>query len=41
LLSEKVFITKSDTGRIDVPETVTGGKCKITTDTGSIRIYIP
>ncbi len=41
LLSEKVFITKSDTGRINVPETVTGGKCKITTDTGNIRIDIP
>ncbi len=36
LLSEKVFIVRTDTGRIDVPETVTGGKCKITTDTGKI-----
>lgn len=41
LLSEKVFITRSDTGRINVPETVTGGKCKITTDTGKIEISIP
>lgn len=40
LLSDKVFITKSDTGEIDVPETVTGGKCKITTDTGDVRISI-
>lgn len=40
LLSEKVFITQSDTGRIEVPETVTGGKCKITTDTGDINIEI-
>ena len=40
LLTEKVFITRSDTGRIRVPETVTGGKCKITTDTGNIEIEI-
>ncbi len=40
LLSSKVFITQSDTGRIDVPETTTGGKCKITTDTGDIKIKI-
>ena len=40
LLSEKIFITKSNTGKIDVPETVTGGKCEITTDTGDIKIVI-
>lgn len=40
LLSEKVFITKTDTGRVEVPETTTGGRCKITTDTGSIKIVI-
>ena len=40
LLSEKVFITQSDTGHIAVPETTTGGKCKITTDTGDIRITL-
>ncbi len=40
LRSEKVFITRSDTGRIRVPETVTGGKCKITTETGNIEIRI-
>ncbi len=40
LLTEKVFIVRTDTGRIDVPETVTGGKCKITTDTGKIIIDI-
>lgn len=40
LLSDKVFITKSDTGRIDVPESVSGGKCKITTDTGDIKITV-
>ena len=40
LLSEKVFIAKSDTGRVEVPETVTGGACRITTDTGRIEITI-
>ena len=38
--SEKVFIARSDTGHISVPETVSGGKCSITTDTGDIVITI-
>ena len=40
LLSDKIFIARSDTGGIDVPETATGGKCKITTETGDIKIVI-
>ena len=40
LLSDKVFIAKTDTGSVKVPETVSGGKCKITTDTGDIKIEI-
>ena len=40
LLSEKVFITDSDTGNIDVAKTTTGGKCEVTTDTGDIKIDI-
>ena len=40
LLSDKVFVTKSDTGKIIVPETTTGGICKIETDTGRIEITI-
>lgn len=40
LLSDKIFIVRTDTGDIDVPSTVTGGKCEITTDTGDIRIRI-
>ncbi len=40
LLTEKVFIAQSDTGRVQVPETINGGKCKITTDTGSIRMSV-
>ncbi len=40
LLSEKIFITKTDTGSVNVPKTVTGGKCEIITDTGNIKIDI-
>lgn len=40
LLTEKVFITETDTGRIRVPKTISGGKCEITTDTGDILIEI-
>ncbi len=41
LLTEKEFIAKTDTGSVDVPKTVTGGKCEIITDTGNIKINIP
>ena len=40
LLTDKVFITKTDTGRINVPNSITGGRCEITTDTGNIKISI-
>ena len=40
LLSSKQFTVRSDTGRVDVPQTQTGGKCGISTDTGNIRIDI-
>lgn len=40
LLTDKVFIVKTDTGRIDVPETITGGRCEIGTDTGNVTIRI-
>ena len=40
LLTDKVFITKTDTGRINVPNSITGGRCEITTDTGDIKITI-
>ena len=36
LLTDKVFITQTDTGRVDVPKTTTGGRCEIITDTGDI-----
>ena len=40
LLSEKIFYVSTDTGRKDVPTTTTGGICKISTDTGDIKIKI-
>jgi len=40
-LTDKVFIVQTDTGHVDVPKTVTGGKCEITTDTGDVRIKKP
>lgn len=40
LLSEKVFITETSTGDINVPKTITGGRCEITTSTGDIKIDI-
>lgn len=40
LLTGKVFTAKTDTGRIDLPRTETGGRCEIITDTGDIKIQI-
>lgn len=40
LLTDKVFLTHTDTGRVNVPKTVTGGKCEITTDTGDIILSV-
>ncbi len=40
LLSEKVFITKTSTGRISVPQTLSGGKCELKTTTGDIKISL-
>ncbi len=40
LLTDKVFIAQSDTGSVNVPKTVNGGRCEITTDTGDIEITI-
>lgn len=38
LLTEKVFFAHSDTGDVDVPKDLTGGRCEINTDTGDIRM---
>jgi len=35
--AENVFI-ETDTGKIDVPRSVAGGSCEITTDTGDIKV---
>lgn len=40
LLSNKIFVTKTDTGKIEVPSSAEGGICEITTDTGDIKINI-
>lgn len=40
LLSEKVFVVKTDTGKINVPNSITGGRCEIETDTGDVKIDI-
>ena len=40
LLSNKVFITETDTGSVSVPNSDTGGRCEITTDTGDIKIKV-
>lgn len=40
LLSEKVFVAKTSTGRVVVPETTSGGTCRIQTSTGDIRITL-
>ena len=40
LLTEKVFITETGTGKVEVPESIAGGRCEIGTDTGNIRIEV-
>lgn len=40
LLTEKVFLVSTDTGDIDVPNSITGGRCEIRTDTGDIEMSI-
>ena len=38
ILTSKIFITKTSTGKVKVPESLTGGKCKVTTSTGDIKL---
>ena len=40
LLSEKVFSAESDTGRVSIPKSYSGGECDISTSTGDIKIEI-
>lgn len=37
-LTDKVIVANTSTGRIDVPESFSGGKCILTTSTGNIKI---
>lgn len=39
-LTDKIIFARSDTGTVRVPQSTTGGKCEITTDTGNIIITI-
>ncbi len=40
LRSERIFHVETDTGKTDVPKTVSGGKCEIKTNTGNVQITI-
>ncbi len=40
LLTSKIFVCKTDTGEINLPNTTEGGKCEIITDTGDIIISV-
>lgn len=40
LLSGKTFVTKTSTGSVKVPSDVPGGRCEISTGTGSIKITV-
>ncbi|MGN0614572.1 MAG: DUF4097 family beta strand repeat-containing protein [Porcipelethomonas sp.] len=39
-LTEKIFITDTSSGDVNVPQSVTGGKCEIITDSGDIEFEI-
>lgn len=40
LLSQKTFSAKSKVGNVKIPQTASGGKCEITTNTGDIDVDI-
>lgn len=40
LLEEMIFVTETDTGDVNVPKTLNGGRCELTTDTGDIDIQL-
>lgn len=40
LLSEKIFLAESTTGRINVPKTASGGRCEVRTTTGDIDLSL-
>ena len=40
LLSDKIFVAKSSTGRVSVPDSASGGQCEVTTSTGDIKLQV-
>ena len=40
LLSPKIFFTETGTGKVQVPKSVSGGECGISTSTGNIKLEI-
>lgn len=40
LRTEKIFFASSDTGRVHVPKTVSGGRCEVKSDTGHIELRV-
>ena len=40
LLSEKTFFAYSDTGHVNVPRTMSGGRCEVTCSTGHIELSV-
>lgn len=40
LLSDKVFMVQTDTGKVIVPESNTGGKCEVISSTGDIKLDV-
>ena len=40
LLSDKVFLVETHTGKTRVPKTITGGRCEVSTDTGDIEFTV-
>jgi len=40
LLTDKIFIAKTDAGTVHVPASVSGGRCEVRTSTGDIRLDV-
>ena len=40
LLTDKVFLVETGTGKVDVPKSIEGGRCEIETGTGSVKLSI-
>ena len=39
-LSDKIIFAETDTGRVNVPKGIVGGRCEIKTNTGDIKLEI-